>query len=599
MSVYGSGTYGSSVYGATVSPTAVSEITLDSSSSADGTSSPLTWSHTVGNGNRRILVVGVSIRKESDPRPTVTAVTFGGVALTQAVTRANDGKTSSDIWYLVSPAISTDTISVTTSSAPTNIVGGATSWFGIDIFSPIGVTATAAGEDAAATLNIAALSGMMAISCVSSVAPLTVNSPQTEAWADNNSFLRGSGGYLAGSTDGTVTLGWTVDSVQKWTIAAIALVPFVAVEVYPETAIDSDMITMTPELWIATSGGFRHTDITEYLIDGMIDMSVDRSIKMSCQIRVRNPGIIEPFSDYLMPIIRYEYADGRPDVESPLGLYAIRVPTGEYTVERSVATFNGYDMTSLAFESGEADSFSIPAGFNPTSYIQGLLVDSGIIRKSIPSTSDTFAQAFSRSPGTPRGEIVNDILNQLGWYTMHADLTGRVTTTGEYRDLHLLESFATYADADLRTPFTITPSEQQICNVAIVVNENYAAAPLVGTHRNDDAASPSSTVSLGREIICGGRPFVITGETTQAALNRKARQMINEGRSYYRAGTFSVLPNPDGLIPHQTVALNLTGEMEDLSGLWWIRGAKMGLTPQTCLLTLDVAQTIRFDGTVL
>lgn len=582
-------------------------IVLDATSSADGTASPLTWSHTVNGGSQRILIVGVSIRKESDPRPTVTAVTFGGVSLTQAVTQANDGKTSSDLWYLINPAVSTDTISVTTDSAPTNIVGGASSWFGANTYDPIFYTSGGSGEDNAPSVFLLLEMGYVAISCVSTVAAVSTDGITTELWSDSNSFLRGSGGYVTDSeiiidtpgAPGVVQLFWSIGSTQKWTTAGLALAPFVPVTTFPETAVDSDMITMTPELWIANSAGFRHTDITEYLIDGTIDMSVDRAIKMSCQIRVRNPGIIEPFSDYLMPIIRYEYADGRADVESPLGLYAIRVPQGEYTVERSVATFNGYDLTSLAFESGDSDSFSIPAGFNPTSYIQTILVDAGIVRKRIPNTSTTFAQAFSRSPGTPRGDIVNDILNQLGWYTMHADLTGLVTTTGEYRDLHLLESFATYADADLRTPFTITPSEQQICNVAIVVNENYAAAPLTGTHRNDDPASPSSTVSLGREIICGGRPFVVTGETTQAALNRKARQMINEGRSYYRAGQFSVLPDPTGLIPHQTVALNLTGEMEDLSGLWWIRGAKMGLTPQTCLLTLDVAQTIRFDGTIL
>jgi len=567
-------------------------------------------------GNRRILIVSVHIRKESDPRPNVDSVTYGGVPLTVTAETGNDGKTSVSLWRLIDPVIGTDDVVITTDTAPTNIVGGAASWFNVNLFEPIVDTQDfESGEDATPTVSIYAPSGHVAISAVSSVSALTATSPQTLLWTDSNSFLHGRGGYVAGRgvaadpndseddqdiayANATVTLSWSMSGTQKWTICAISLAPHIE-PIMPETGVDSDMITMTPELWIANSAGFRHTDITEYLIDGMIDMSVDRAIKMSCQIRVRNPGIIEPFSDYLMPIIRYEYADGRADVESPLGLYAIRVPQGEYTVERSVATFNGYDLTSLAFESGDSDSFSIPAGFNPTSYIQTLLVDAGIVRKRIPNTSDTFTQAFSRSPGTPRGEIVNDILNQLGWYTMHADLTGLVTTTGEYRDLHLLESFATYADADLRTPFTITPSEQQICNVAIVVNENYAAAPLTGTHRNDDPASPSSTASLGREIICGGRPFVITGETTQAALNRKARQMINEGRSYYRAGTFSVLPDPTGLIPHQTVALNLTGEMEDLSGLWWIRGAKMGLTPQTCLLTLDVAQTIRFDGTIL
>lgn len=197
-------------------------ITFDAASTNDGTGSPLTWSHTVGTGSERILLVGACVRKESDPRPTITAVTYGGVSLTQAVTRANDGKTSTDIWYLVNPTSGTATVSITTSSAPTNIVGGATSYAGVHQTSPIIRTGTGAGETALPTISIIAETSALAVSAVSSVSSLTVVNPQTQRWSDSNSFLNSRGGDQAGAGS-SITLSWTMGGIQKWTIAALVL----------------------------------------------------------------------------------------------------------------------------------------------------------------------------------------------------------------------------------------------------------------------------------------------------------------------------------------------------------------------------------------
>jgi hypothetical protein len=54
-------------------------IVLDSTTNANGITALLTWSHTVGMGNSRILIVGTAHR---DGNMSVTSVTYGGTALT-------------------------------------------------------------------------------------------------------------------------------------------------------------------------------------------------------------------------------------------------------------------------------------------------------------------------------------------------------------------------------------------------------------------------------------------------------------------------------------------------------------------------------------
>jgi hypothetical protein len=171
--------------------------------------------------------VGVSIRKESDPRPVVSTVTYNNLSLTQAVTRANDGKTSSDLWYMVDPPVGTYTVEVTTDTAPTNIVGGATSWRGVDTVRPVKRTATNAGEDPNPYVSILTEVNAVAITCVSAVGSMTVVPPHVQRYTDSNSFLQARGG----STDGdgyTMDLDWVMGGTQKWTIAALVLNPYVS-----------------------------------------------------------------------------------------------------------------------------------------------------------------------------------------------------------------------------------------------------------------------------------------------------------------------------------------------------------------------------------
>jgi hypothetical protein len=82
-------------------------IAYDSASSAPLTSqaSSMSWQHTTGNGNSRLLLVTVDIFNSGGSPKTISSITYGGVALTQSTTVSytTNPQILSYLYYLVNP----------------------------------------------------------------------------------------------------------------------------------------------------------------------------------------------------------------------------------------------------------------------------------------------------------------------------------------------------------------------------------------------------------------------------------------------------------------------------------------------------------------
>jgi hypothetical protein len=357
-------------------------------------------------------------------------------------------------------------------------------------------------------------------------------------------------------------------------------------------------IRATPELWIATQDNDLVDDITAYLVSGTVEMNVDRDIVMSCDIRIRNPDQISPYAEYLAPRMRYDYEDGSASVIQQLGLYGVVIPPGDFTPAKSEATFQGQGLTADLAAATINDTMNFAAATNLRTALISVITDGGIsaTRINMPASTVTLAAAKSLIPPLTNLEGANQFADMLGWYHLNSDLQGNIVSAGEVVELANQTPYVTYTADDMRSPaFSVTPSDLQVVNVVTVVNETNSAAPMVAIARNDNPNSPTGTPNIGERSYPGG-PIMVTGETTQAALNRIARLYLAAGKSYYRTGTFSVLPDPQLLNAHQSIELDLTGQMESLSGRWAIRNARMGFQPNNALVTLEVSQTRRFDG---
>ncbi len=114
-------------------------ITFDANSSASSTAvtTSISWSHTVGTGSNRILLVAFSGR-DGDPTGgdpcdlVVSDVNYGGTSLTLVSGSAQGYDKSgiavrTELWYLLNPASGTDTITITCAGTNNYRVGGAVS----------------------------------------------------------------------------------------------------------------------------------------------------------------------------------------------------------------------------------------------------------------------------------------------------------------------------------------------------------------------------------------------------------------------------------------------------------------------------------------
>ncbi|MCX6872497.1 MAG: alkaline phosphatase family protein [Verrucomicrobia bacterium] len=213
-------------------------ITFDAASSAGaGAVALVSWSHPVGTGADRMLVVGVTT--ESAPDALATSVTFGGQALTKVPSsRAVQGSpaNATELWYLPAPNMGAGTITVNLSSAVSSGNGtscGAVSLFGVKQGAPEVVKTSATGSGTAYSLAITTLTdGAWLVDVVNNGAAnasfTTVASGMTERWdSTGDAQMAGACATREVLTHGPVTDTWTStgSGTKAQSIAAFAPAP--------------------------------------------------------------------------------------------------------------------------------------------------------------------------------------------------------------------------------------------------------------------------------------------------------------------------------------------------------------------------------------
>ncbi len=201
-------------------------VTAGTASTATGNNvSSLPWSHTSPSGSDALLMVGVALRTTTS---TVTSVTFGAQSLTKVSGgSANNGTDARvEMWYLLAPTASTNTVTVTLSAA-SNVTAGALTFTGVNQSAPLQTFTTATGSSAAPSVTI---TGSATTSMVYDVMAMqgtkTVSAPTT-SWTNvtsdgtNANNVRGAGTSATGAE--TVTMGYTMSGSDKWVIGAVAI----------------------------------------------------------------------------------------------------------------------------------------------------------------------------------------------------------------------------------------------------------------------------------------------------------------------------------------------------------------------------------------
>ena len=145
-----------------------------SSKMASTAAATLTWSHTVAQGANRLLLVRTAQSAKSRV-PDVTAVTYGGAALTKA-TAASTGANAAAMWYLVAPAVGTANVTVTLSGFA-KALASATSFTGVDQVAPVARVATATGTTLQAVVSARSNIGELVVDAIATSGDATSLTP--------------------------------------------------------------------------------------------------------------------------------------------------------------------------------------------------------------------------------------------------------------------------------------------------------------------------------------------------------------------------------------------------------------------------------------
>ena len=203
--------------------------------------SSLTWSHTVGSGPNRILVVGVSTSTTMlpaiAPPARVGSVTYGGAAMTRILTQSStDLRSDVEMFYLLNPPVGTADVVVSITAAGVNyVVGGSVSFFNVDQTMPFNGTAQSSGASGSPAVTVTSAAGSVVLDTVATLpsgflAP--ANGAQTKQWSGspffNFAFDVGAGSTRAGASP-AVTMMWQAVG-QPWAIGAVSLKPAVPTE---------------------------------------------------------------------------------------------------------------------------------------------------------------------------------------------------------------------------------------------------------------------------------------------------------------------------------------------------------------------------------
>ncbi len=185
----------------------------------------LSWTHTIGNGPRRFILIGIN----SADHISIASVTVNGISATRIRQDFQVGGPDGEVWYLVDPPSGPQTVTVNP-SAPSIISAGSVSYFNVSPDNPIDTSAASTFASTASLLNSITtrnknelLVSNVATQTCNTLVTFTQNSGQTERWSTPFGPPIDYGDDLLATSPGHQSLSLTASHIQFGVYQTVAL----------------------------------------------------------------------------------------------------------------------------------------------------------------------------------------------------------------------------------------------------------------------------------------------------------------------------------------------------------------------------------------
>lgn len=249
------------------------------------------------------------------------------------------------------------------------------------------------------------------------------------------------------------------------------------------------------ELLDAFDGLVGHLDS----VKGTISFNAEAKIKRTAQFEITD-NKLDLTNKRIKPYFRLRMSDNNW-IEWGLGVFLLSTPKSNDT---NVQMVEAYDKTQILLEDKLINRLFISAGTTYTNAIKSILTSANINTVRIDDLALTLAVGMEYEIGTPKIDIINELLLAINYSSLYFDDQGYAAAQVYIEDGQRI------AEYEYRTDETsvINRGSQYILdtfnipNVFIrVVSSPERATPLKATYINDSVTSALSTVNRNRNVV--------------------------------------------------------------------------------------------------
>ena len=398
-------------------------IAPDSTGGSTGGGSFLSFSHTIGAGPNRLLVVSVAI-DASLPNSDVSVMTYNGVSMTEAIENwepPTGSVTSTEIWYMLDsdlPVTGSYTIAITASGNTSEIRAGSISVFGAAQRPP---EATAFADDNTAagaisqTINTLT-NGAWIFDCVASDQTTTFTpDPGQNEFFDAGIVHGAAGSYEEKTRAGAESQGWTVDGASLQ--MSYVLAAFAPAQVYYSVGVSWPGNLENPAANIQITNGLATLDQAQTGDIGVGDeieyaggtFAYIQAVVSSSEFILQTATGAKPPDTALIPVDAIRRAFGTiPDAITNSG---DGTHLGSFDL-----TASGVNLTWICYDDGPFDAPATISGYttDPTHYITLTVADDSQVAtgntQRHDGTAGNGARVVAVGSGGPMLSVSNDFV---------------------------------------------------------------------------------------------------------------------------------------------------------------------------------------------
>jgi hypothetical protein len=342
----------------------------------------------------------------------------------------------------------------------------------------------------------------------------------------------------------------------------------------------------SPGMGVLKSNWTYVEDVSEYFVrnEGEISMDVDRDMKFMVSLRLRQAEetVLNPLGDWIRPIWHSE--EGYTQVERALGIFYVSFPTREYSDRETIWSLECKDPSVLLIEAAFTEPYVVAAGADPIATAIGIVREVGLVQFNVEpnSTGKTLTYPMAWDIGTPKFQVVSELLGSLNYYPPWFDAVGNFTSKRRL-SLSATAPMVRYqtgeASVVVNDTISIETDTSGFANEIVIINSNPdAPEPIWARVVNDDPSSPTSTVSMERTITrVLQASFILDNEEAREL----AYNQLEAAASVYLTGGLSTRldANRAGKVHEVYELLIQRNGTALIEGNWWARGWTMPLRP--------------------